>query len=48
MKIIFYGHSCFGLEDGNTSIIIDPWLRGNPLATQSPEGLRPNLILVTH
>lgn len=48
MKIIYYGHSCFCLEDGAHSILIDPWFKGNPVATAIPEDLSPQLILVTH
>ncbi len=48
MKITYYGHSCFELESGKSSILIDPWLKGNPLIKYVPEVLRPDLILVTH
>jgi L-ascorbate metabolism protein UlaG (beta-lactamase superfamily) len=30
MKITWYGHSCFRLETGNSVILIDPFLEGNP------------------
>jgi len=48
MKIIYHGHACFGLEDGDKSVIVDPWLKGNPMVTEAPRGLKPDLILVTH
>lgn len=48
MRITYYGHACFVLEDGRCTILIDPWLKENPLVTHFPEGLAPNLILVTH
>jgi L-ascorbate metabolism protein UlaG (beta-lactamase superfamily) len=48
MIITYYGHACFGLEDGKYCILIDPWLKENPLVTHVPDGLSPNLILVTH
>ena len=35
MKIIWYGHSCFRLETGNSVILIDPFLKGNPTFEQS-------------
>jgi L-ascorbate metabolism protein UlaG (beta-lactamase superfamily) len=30
MNITWFGHSCFRLETGNSIILIDPFLRGNP------------------
>jgi L-ascorbate metabolism protein UlaG (beta-lactamase superfamily) len=35
MKIVWYGHSCFRLETGNSVILIDPFLRGNPTFEQA-------------
>jgi L-ascorbate metabolism protein UlaG (beta-lactamase superfamily) len=35
MKIIWYGHSCFRLETGNSVILIDPFLKGNPTFEKS-------------
>jgi len=35
MKIFWYGHSCFRLETGNSVILIDPFLKGNPTFEQS-------------
>lgn len=48
MKLTFYGHACFGLEDDRNGILIDPWFTGNPMAGSIPEGLRPSLVLATH
>jgi L-ascorbate metabolism protein UlaG (beta-lactamase superfamily) len=44
----FLGHACFLIEDGSRSVLIDPFLTGNPKAAASPESLRPTAILVTH
>jgi L-ascorbate metabolism protein UlaG (beta-lactamase superfamily) len=30
MKLTWYGHSCFRIETGNSTILIDPFLKGNP------------------
>lgn len=30
MNITWFGHSCFRLETGNSIILIDPFLKGNP------------------
>jgi L-ascorbate metabolism protein UlaG (beta-lactamase superfamily) len=48
MEITFYGHACFALSQEKTKILIDPWLRQNPVIKEFPAGLKPNLILVTH
>jgi len=49
MKIAYHGHSCVQLstEDGH-SLIIDPFLRGNPLAVAKPEDIRVEYVLLTH
>ena len=48
LKITFYGHSCFGLEDGTTKLITDPYLTGNDLAAVSPREVEADYILVSH
>jgi L-ascorbate metabolism protein UlaG (beta-lactamase superfamily) len=30
MKIVWFGHSCFRIETGGSTILIDPFLKGNP------------------
>lgn len=47
MKITFLGHSGF-LIQGSSSIVIDPFLTGNPVATVKPKDIRADLILVSH
>jgi L-ascorbate metabolism protein UlaG (beta-lactamase superfamily) len=32
MDIRFLGHSCFTLSDPDTTVLIDPFLTGNPKA----------------
>ena len=48
MKITFHGHSCFTLSSGSGSVIIDPFLKGNPLADIGPEDVKVDAVLVTH
>jgi L-ascorbate metabolism protein UlaG (beta-lactamase superfamily) len=48
MEIRFLGHAAFELTDGSTSVLIDPFLTGNPKAAVSPEELSPQAILLTH
>ena len=48
MEIRFHGHATFELVDGQTSVLIDPFLTGNPKAVVAAESLNPTTILVTH
>ena len=48
MKITFNGHSCFTLEAGGNSVIIDPFLTGNPQAVIKPADVKVDAVLVTH
>ena len=47
MKITYYGHSCFMLEE-NIKILTDPFISNNPLATIDLYRLKPDVILLTH
>jgi L-ascorbate metabolism protein UlaG (beta-lactamase superfamily) len=48
MDIRFLGHACFELRDGDTSVLVDPFLTGNPKAAVSADDLDPSAILLTH
>ena len=48
MEIRYYGHATFELADGGTSVLIDPFLTGNPKASVAADDLNPSAILVTH
>src|SRR5947209_5033417 len=48
MDIRFLGHSAFELTDGNATVLVDPFLSGNPKAAVSAEDLNPTHILLTH
>ncbi|WP_027718354.1 metal-dependent hydrolase [Desulfovirgula thermocuniculi] len=47
MKITYIGHAAFYLE-GEAKVLIDPFIKDNPLATVKPADLHPDLILVSH
>ncbi len=48
MEIRFLGHAAFELRDGDTTVLIDPFLTGNPKAAVAAEELSPDAILLTH
>jgi L-ascorbate metabolism protein UlaG (beta-lactamase superfamily) len=48
MDITWLGHSAFTLTDGDTSILIDPFLTGNPKAGIEAGDVRATTILLTH
>ncbi|MBI4949569.1 MAG: metal-dependent hydrolase [Deltaproteobacteria bacterium] len=48
MKLTYQGHSCFIVEGKGQSVIIDPFLNGNPLAKITPKEVKVNAVLVTH
>jgi L-ascorbate metabolism protein UlaG (beta-lactamase superfamily) len=48
MEIRFLGHAAFELRDGDTTVLIDPFLTGNPKAAVGAEELSPDAILLTH
>ena len=48
LKIRFLGHAGFHFDDGKTKLVIDPYLIGNPLATEKPEDIEADYVLLTH
>jgi L-ascorbate metabolism protein UlaG (beta-lactamase superfamily) len=48
MKLTYLSHSCFLIETSSHTLIIDPFLTGNPLAQAKPEDIRCDYVLVTH
>jgi L-ascorbate metabolism protein UlaG (beta-lactamase superfamily) len=48
MEIRFLGHACFELSDGDTRVLVDPWLTGNPKAAAAASELNPTHIFLTH
>ena len=48
MEIRFLGHACFSLSDGDTTVLIDPFLTGNPKAAVSADEVAATTILLTH
>jgi L-ascorbate metabolism protein UlaG (beta-lactamase superfamily) len=48
VDIRFLGHACFELTDGDTRVLVDPFLTGNPKATVEASELEPTHIFLTH
>lgn len=45
---MYHGHSCVQITTDNRSLLIDPFLRGNPIAVTKPESIKTDYILLTH
>jgi len=48
MDIRFLGHAAFELTEGDTRVLIDPFLTGNPKAAVSADEVEPTHIFLTH
>jgi len=49
MEIKFHGHSCFELSEGDTRILVDPFLKpNNPAALFSAEDVHPTHVVISH
>lgn len=48
MDLRYLGHSAFALSDGGTTVLVDPFLTGNPRAAASADELDATTILLTH
>jgi L-ascorbate metabolism protein UlaG (beta-lactamase superfamily) len=48
MDIRFLGHAAFALEHEGTTVLVDPFLTGNPKAAASADEVTADVILLTH
>ncbi len=48
MDIRFLGHACFELTDGDTRVLVDPFLTGNPKAAVEAGEVDPTHVFLTH
>ena len=48
MEVRFLGHACFELSDGDTTVLIDPFLSGNPKAAIAAADAAATTILLSH
>ena len=47
-ELKYLGHACFMLREGKNALIIDPFLTGNPAATETADQIDCQTILVSH
>ncbi len=48
IKVTWYGHACFMIDTGDASLLIDPFITGNPTAPVTADQLNLDFILVSH
>jgi L-ascorbate metabolism protein UlaG (beta-lactamase superfamily) len=48
VNVRWLGHASFEITDGSTTVLIDPFLTGNPKAAVSANDVDPDVILLTH
>ncbi|WP_407356230.1 metal-dependent hydrolase [Methanolobus sp. WCC5] len=48
IRLTWLGHSCFQLDSAGITVLIDPFITGNPGALVRVEDLKPDVIAVTH
>src|SRR3990170_4919742 len=48
VDVRWLGHSAFQLTAGDTTVVVDPFLTGNPKAAVSADEVQPDVILLTH
>jgi L-ascorbate metabolism protein UlaG (beta-lactamase superfamily) len=49
MEIKFHGHSCFELSEGDTRVLVDPFLKpNNPAALASAGDVHPTHVIISH
>jgi L-ascorbate metabolism protein UlaG (beta-lactamase superfamily) len=48
VDVRWLGHSAFELKAGGTTVLVDPFLTGNPAAAVAADEVEPDVILLTH
>lgn len=48
MELRYLGHAAFALKDGDTTVLVDPFLTGNPRAAAAAEEVDATTILLSH
>lgn len=48
VKLTWLGHACWKIENTKSTLLIDPFLSGNPVAPITADQVKPDFILVSH
>mgnify|MGYP000908171901 CR=1 FL=1 len=48
IKVTWYSHACISIETNGTTLLVDPFLSGNPLAPIQPDQAAADFIFVSH
>jgi L-ascorbate metabolism protein UlaG (beta-lactamase superfamily) len=48
VEVTYHGHSCFNVTVGDTQLLIDPFLSGNPQADVTAEEVEADYLLISH
>lgn len=49
MKLTYYGHACIGVKTAQTTLLFDPYIRSNKLASAiKPEDIDADYLLISH
>jgi L-ascorbate metabolism protein UlaG (beta-lactamase superfamily) len=48
IKVTWLGHACISIAAGARTLLIDPFLSGNPAAAAGPGGVKADFILISH
>ena len=47
-RFTWHGHATVSIETSGHSLLIDPFLKDNPVSVTDPESLSPDFVLITH
>jgi L-ascorbate metabolism protein UlaG (beta-lactamase superfamily) len=48
VKVTFHGHSCFEVVADGHHLVIDPFMKNNPLCKVKPEDVKADYVLISH
>ena len=46
--LTWYGHAAFGIDVGKTKLLVDPFLKNNPVSAVKPDQVEADFILISH
>ena len=48
LKLTYFSHSMFMLDDGINQVVIDPFITGNPTYPNNTDEIKAKFIVLTH